>query len=145
MHIPKENFLIQAKYSDLSGQLDRTEAYSLGFGGELYFDPDEITHPDPKIIESINAFVKVHHLPLRLHAPIIDIDYLNIEKTISCMQDIYKKVIDLSKRLGIKDVVTHADIFAILESEEMTVEPPVDAHQRFGFLHLIILFSCSAF
>ncbi|MGB2705979.1 MAG: sugar phosphate isomerase/epimerase family protein [Candidatus Omnitrophota bacterium] len=108
MRLSKKNFLIQVKYSDLVSDTD-IERYFLGFGGELYLSPEEIDNYDHLITARIKTFVKKNRFPLRLHAPITDIDYSRIHATISSMQSLYNKIFKLCKALDIDAVVAHAE------------------------------------
>jgi sugar phosphate isomerase/epimerase len=105
MRINKKNFLIQVKYSDIFKGSGNIKEYFLGFGGELYLSAEEVAGYDPRIIESINSFVKNNRLSLRLHSPIAEIDY---SKTSSFLP-LYRKTIRFCKDLNINHVVTHAD------------------------------------
>ena len=109
MRIEKSNFLIQVKYSDLTTETKNIEKFFFGFSGELYLTAEEITKPDPKIIETIKSFIKNKDLSLRLHAPICEIDYSQAKKTISSLQPLHKKVIEFCKALNINSVVAHAE------------------------------------
>ena len=109
MKIKKENFLIQVKYRDLSGDIKNISKFFSGFGGELYLSKEEIFNYNPGILNAIKDFLSRENLPLRLHAPITKVDYDQIKDTASDLKGIYEKVIHLCKFLGIQDVVTHAE------------------------------------
>jgi len=108
MKLDKENFLVQVKYSDLASDADMGR-YFPGFGGELYLNAAEISNYDPALIKGIKAFVKRNRFPLRLHAPITDIDYSRIHPAISGMQSLYNRVFKLCRCLDIHSVVAHAE------------------------------------
>ncbi|UCD54693.1 MAG: sugar phosphate isomerase/epimerase, partial [Candidatus Omnitrophota bacterium] len=61
-------------------------------------------------INDIKSFVKNNRLPLRLHAPISEIDYSQVRDSASYMKSLYRKVIRFCKVLNINHVVTHAEL-----------------------------------
>lgn len=97
------------KYSDLLADIKNIDKYFLGFSGELYFNPEEIISYVPQVINNIKSFVKSKHFQLRLHAPIIEIDYSQIQNTITNIQSLYSKVFQLCKVLDINSVVAHVE------------------------------------
>ncbi len=109
MRLGKKNFFVQIKYSDLAGNPENMENFFLGFGGELYLSAEEIDSYDFGLIAGINSFTRKNNLPLRLHAPIIDIDYSRAHTTISRMQKLYGGVLKLCRALDMRFVVAHAE------------------------------------
>lgn len=98
------------KYADLLSGTEKTEKYFFGFGGELYLSAEEISDYEPKLIQEIKSFAKNNRLPLRLHAPIAEIDYSQVRDTVSYMQALYRKVIQLCQVLDINHIVAHAEL-----------------------------------
>ncbi|MBL7156949.1 MAG: sugar phosphate isomerase/epimerase [Candidatus Omnitrophica bacterium] len=98
------------KYSDLLSEKRGVEKHFLGFGGELYLSAEEITRYDTGIINNIKSFVEKDRLPLRLHAPIAEIDYSQIKDTFLRLKPLYGYVIKFCKALGINHVVAHAEL-----------------------------------
>ncbi len=109
MKIDKADFLIQVKYADFIVDKENIQKYFFGFGGELYLSAEEIASYEPQIIDDIKSFVKNNRLPLRLHGPIAEIDYSQVQDATSYMQSLYRKVIRLCEVLNINHVVAHAE------------------------------------
>ena len=117
MKIERQNFLIQVKYSDLlsdAGNLDPSTGsgfhkYFLGFGAELYLTAAEIANYDSRITDGIKSFAGKNHLPLRLHAPLTQIDYSQIRNATLHMQLLYGRIFKLCALLGVNSVVAHAE------------------------------------
>ncbi|MFH1593126.1 MAG: sugar phosphate isomerase/epimerase family protein [Candidatus Omnitrophota bacterium] len=109
MKIENENIYVQVKYSDLACDPKNIERYFFGFGGELYFSSGEIYDHDHKIAGEIKSFVKSKNLALRLHAPIIEIDYSELRDIKPYIHSTYDRVIDICRALSIKSIVAHAE------------------------------------
>lgn len=110
MKLRKDNFLIQLKYSDFKEEFKKREILSLGFGLELYFDNKELSGYDNLLIKKLQKIVIDQEIPLRLHAPIKKINYLDPARDISGIRLLYQDVIDACKLLNISNVVTHAEL-----------------------------------
>jgi len=109
MKIARQNLFIQVKYSDLVNNTANIEEYFLGSGGELYLSPEEINSIDKRIVRCITSLSSKKSIPLKLHAPIADINYREIQDTCRSMRALYEKVIRVSSMLHIDSVVAHAE------------------------------------
>jgi sugar phosphate isomerase/epimerase len=109
MKIAKRDLFIQVKYSDLAEDRKGLDEYFLGFGGEVYLSPDEIAGFDSRLVGNVKSFTAKNRLPLRLHAPITEIDYSRLKGAIPRIRALYEKVIDFCKILNIHSVVAHAE------------------------------------
>jgi len=115
MDLKVNNFLIQIKYADLLRDLSQTgkidiNKYLFGFGGELYLDKKEIGHYKTEVIQAIRHFFTTRGLPLRLHAPITEVDYSCSGNTLRDIEETYRHTIKFCEMLGIKHVVAHAEL-----------------------------------
>jgi sugar phosphate isomerase/epimerase len=112
MKLEKDRFLVQVKYSDLLDDPDALETYFLGYGGELYLTVEELRKRDPRISTRIASYRDHHTLPLRLHAPVVDIDYSDLKKTLPSLTLLYGEISLVCRELGADSVVTHAELGA---------------------------------
>ena len=109
MKLNRDNFLVQVKYGDLLSDAGGINKYFLGFGGELYLEAEEIANYQTYIINRIKTLTTPKRLSLRIHAPIIEVDYSKIQSALRYAQPVYESLLGLCKTLGIKSIVTHAD------------------------------------
>gem|GEM_PF-2432836 len=110
MRLDKKNFLVQVKYSDLARDPKGMRKVFLGFGGELYLSAEEIDSYDPHLMAEVRFAARKNNFPLRLHAPVVDIDYSHISTVTLKMQSLYHKVLKFCRFMDIHSVVSHAEL-----------------------------------
>ena len=109
MKIKKNRLLIQLKYSDLLPDGGNLGKYFFGFGWELYLGHENIKTYKPEIINRIKSIAEKKQIPLRLHAPIIEIDYSRTQDPSPMIKSAYRSLPRFCKLMNIDSVVAHAD------------------------------------
>ncbi|MBN1353941.1 MAG: sugar phosphate isomerase/epimerase [Candidatus Omnitrophica bacterium] len=110
MKISKKDFLVQVKYADIPADVNRMDECFSGFGGELYLSPEEMLNHSGRIMDNIKTFSGERGLALRLHAPVLEIDYSQPAESLARMAPVYENARKLCRFLDISSVVAHAEL-----------------------------------